>query len=348
MNEGPVRMAYIDYADFPEVYVRRGGAGRGLLFPVKLFILLKYIDLKEPNLKEIFSWNRHGRSFKIHDLKCFRLVILPRFFPRCSYETFRRQLNFWGFKRRTRGLVPLGQLEYGSYYHEKFLRSKDYLCRQIVRKKYSSNGRQSFDSSSSGQEPKADRNPSAEEEPDFSTLKAMPLSEQSRIEKPESDNDLFALLLLKGSNNCNSNHDSCTECSDPSLLAVSSSLNLEQMMSVSNAGGTRLGQYPSNYGGRSNNPNTQSRLDQRDFAYRNIDLPSNDGRSNNPNTQSRLDHRHFAYRNIDLQKILSDENEWQWSHLEPLAIGSQPPPTQDEVEDLQNFMKFVREANWQS
>lgn len=324
-------MAYTDYADFPEVYVRRGGAGGGLLFPVKLFILLKYIDLKEPNLKAIFSWNQHGRSFKIHDLKSFRLIILPRFFSRCSYETFRRQLNFWGFKRRSTHdlLVPRGQLEYGSYYHEKFLRSKDYLCRQIVRKKCS-NGRQSFDSSSSGQERKADRKPSAEEELDFSTLRAMPPSEQSRIEKPESDDDLFALLLFS---------------SDPSLLAVSSSHALEQMMSVSNAGGARLGQYPSNCGGRSNNSNTQSRLDQRDFAYRNIDLPSNDGRSNNPDaTQSRLDHRHFAYRNIDLQKILSDENERQWSHLEPSPIGTQPPPTQDEVEDLQNFMKFVREA----
>ena len=72
-------MTYTDYADFSETYIRRRGAGGGLPFPVKLFVLLKYIDLKEPNMQAIFSWNRHGRSFKIHDLNSFQLIMANHF-----------------------------------------------------------------------------------------------------------------------------------------------------------------------------------------------------------------------------------------------------------------------------
>ncbi|GFH55735.1 hypothetical protein CTEN210_12211 [Chaetoceros tenuissimus] len=330
--------SYNDYTDFPGTYVQRSGAGGGLPFPVKLFVLLKYIDLKEPNLQAIFSWNHHGRSFKIHNLNNFCQIILPRFFPKCSYETFRRQLNFWGFKRRTRGLVH-GKPDYGSYYHEKFLRSKDYLCRLIERKKYSNRraARQSPDSSS-GQENKSDQElAGSEEEPDFLILRTMPSSEQCRLVEPESDDDLFA-LLLQGSSYCNSNGNNNAESSD-TALAISSShrqttnyfsssggsmlemprFRAQEQMSMSSSNYTvLLGQYLSSIGDISNN------------------------------TQSRLDHRHFAYHNIDLQRILSDENEWQWRNLVPFPIGFQPPPTQDEVEDLQNFFKFVREANGQS
>ncbi|GFH55781.1 hypothetical protein CTEN210_12257 [Chaetoceros tenuissimus] len=322
-------MTYTDYTNFAgRAYVQRSGAGGGLPFPVKLFVLLKYIDLKEPHLKAIFSWNHHGRSFKIHDLNNFRQIILSRFFPKCSYETFRRQLNFWGFKRRTRDLVP-EQPEYGSYYNEKFLRSKDYLCRLIERKKYSNRraAGQSPDSSS-GQESKTDSQSSGvEEEPDFSILSAMPLSEQCRLVEPESDDDLFA-LLLKGSSDCNSN-DNSSESSDPAPYNYFSSSGggveiagrrvSEPTMSTTSYSSAHLGYFPS----------------------------SSDGKPSN-NTLSRLDHRHFAYRNIDLESILSDENEWQWRNLVPFPIGSQPPPTQDDVENLERFMAFVREANGQS
>lgn len=322
---------YNDYTDFPGTYVRRGGAGGGLPFPVKLFVLLKYIDLKEPNMQAIVSWNQHGRSFKIHNLNNFRHIILSRFFPKCSYETFRRQLNFWGFKRRTQGLLP-GQPDYGSYYHEKFLRSKDYLCRLIVRKKYLKRKSRQGSDSSSCQETKADQELAGSEgEPDFLILRTMPSSEQCRLVEPESDDDLFA-LLLQGSNHCNSNDNSNAESPDPTLAISSSrrssndyssggvleiSGRMAEPMSIS-YNSALLGQYPSSIGDTSNN------------------------------TQSRLDHRHFAYHNIDLQRILSDENEWQWRNLEPFPIGFQPLPTQDEVENLERFFKFVREANGQS
>ena len=167
---------YTDYADHTDVFVKRRGSKGGLVFPVKLFLLLKYIDLKEPHLKAIISWNHHGRSFKIHDHMRFRQVIMPRFYTSTSDKTFRRQLNFWGFK--TISAKEKGA-ENGSYYHEKFLRSKDYLCRQILRT--------------------SDRLPDSDE-PDFERMKAMPSSDQHRLTTPESDDELFEILLVPSSN----------------------------------------------------------------------------------------------------------------------------------------------------
>ena len=38
-------------------------------FPAKLFHMLEYIDLYEPNLAKIISWQPHGRCFRTHDVK---------------------------------------------------------------------------------------------------------------------------------------------------------------------------------------------------------------------------------------------------------------------------------------
>jgi hypothetical protein len=85
-------------------------------------LLQYYIDLNEPALASIVSWQPHGRCLLVRDAKRFEALVLPRFFKQTIYTSFRRQLNLWGFKR----LLQKAS-DHGAYYHELFLRSKTYL-----------------------------------------------------------------------------------------------------------------------------------------------------------------------------------------------------------------------------
>ena len=98
---------------------------------MKLFQLLEHIDLYEPELAKIISWQPHGRCFLTRDIKRMEEHnVLSRFFQQKNYQyvSFRRQLDRWGFKRINKG--P----DYGVYYHELFLRGQPYLCRAIDQK----------------------------------------------------------------------------------------------------------------------------------------------------------------------------------------------------------------------
>ena len=97
-------------------------------FPVKLFYMLEHIDLHEPELSSIISWQPHGRCFITHNPLKMEELILPRFFKQKQYASFRRQLNLWGFSR-----ISQKGTDGGAYYHELFLRSKPYLCRDMKR-----------------------------------------------------------------------------------------------------------------------------------------------------------------------------------------------------------------------
>lgn len=103
-------------------------------FPMKLQNMLDHIDLAEPALAEIVSWQPHGRCFLVHKPKQFADSVLPRFFQQKKYASFQRQLNLYGFNRITKG--P----DRGSYYHELFLRGKKFLCRGIQRMKIKGTG----------------------------------------------------------------------------------------------------------------------------------------------------------------------------------------------------------------
>lgn len=97
-------------------------------FPVKLFHMLEHVDLQETELSSIISWQPHGRCFITRNPLQMEELILPRFFKQKQYASFRRQLNLWGFRR----LSQKGA-DGGAYYHELFLRSKPYLCRDMKR-----------------------------------------------------------------------------------------------------------------------------------------------------------------------------------------------------------------------
>ena len=96
-------------------------------FPEKLFQMLQHIDLQEPDLASIVSWQPHGRCFLVRDVRRFEEHVLPRFFKTTEYPSFRLQLNLWGFKCIQK------KPDYGAYYHELFLRSKAFLHHRISR-----------------------------------------------------------------------------------------------------------------------------------------------------------------------------------------------------------------------
>jgi len=97
-------------------------------FPIKLYRMLEHIDLHNVSFQKYVSWQPHGRAFRIHDIKGFKTHVQPLFFGNAQYNSFRRQLNLWGFKRLTHS-GP----DQGSYYHQMFLRTKPMLCHNISR-----------------------------------------------------------------------------------------------------------------------------------------------------------------------------------------------------------------------
>ena len=133
---------YHDFSFTPDVEIPcKTKGGVKVPFPVKLFLLLEHVDLYEPELSNIISWQPHGRCFMTHDNKRMEEQnVLSRFFRQHNYSSFRRQLNLWGFKRIKKG--P----DQGAYYHELFLRGKPYLCRAIVRSMSRMKAGGSFDS----------------------------------------------------------------------------------------------------------------------------------------------------------------------------------------------------------
>lgn len=125
---------------------RRGGPA--MSFPYKLHTMLANTD--RGGYSHIVTWRPHGRCFVIHDTKLFASEILPVYFHLNKITSFQRQLNLYGFARLTRG--P----DAGGYYHELFLRGKEFLCARIQRMKVKGTGY------------KAASNPN--DEPDFYSL----------------------------------------------------------------------------------------------------------------------------------------------------------------------------------
>lgn len=80
-------------------------------------------------LGDIFGWQPHGRCFCIHKTKEFVDYVMPTYFRQSKLTSFQRQLNLYGFARLTRGQ------DAGSYYHELFLRGKQFLAKRMKRTK---------------------------------------------------------------------------------------------------------------------------------------------------------------------------------------------------------------------
>lgn len=94
-------------------------------FPFKLFHLLQHAE--ENGKQHIVSWVEDGCALKVHDHRAFVSTILPNYFDHNKYESFRRQLNLYGFTRISSGSSR------GIYFHPLFLKSDRWMCQYVSR-----------------------------------------------------------------------------------------------------------------------------------------------------------------------------------------------------------------------
>lgn len=95
-------------------------------FPWKLHTLLE--EAEREGFTNIVSWVQDGTAFKVHDSDAFVNRIMPNFFDQSKYESFRRQLNLYGFTRITRGANK------GYISHPCFIKNNRSMCKRITRK----------------------------------------------------------------------------------------------------------------------------------------------------------------------------------------------------------------------
>jgi hypothetical protein len=115
--------------EYSDEHPARGGVSTP--FPLKLHEMLE--SVKSEGFEHIVSWQPHGRCFVVHKPKEF-VALLPRYFKLSKLASFQRQLNLYGFQRLTRGR------DRGGYYHELFLRGKQFLAHNIQRLKVKGTG----------------------------------------------------------------------------------------------------------------------------------------------------------------------------------------------------------------
>lgn len=94
-------------------------------FPIRLHTMLT--SLEDIGLSCVCSWQIHGRSFLVHDRDKFEKFILPKFFRSIKMRSFQKQLSIYGFRR----VLEFGHEDYGSHYHDLFLRGKPFLCQAM-------------------------------------------------------------------------------------------------------------------------------------------------------------------------------------------------------------------------
>ena len=95
------------------------------IFPWKLHLMLE--EAEANNFQSIVSWVQDGTAFKVHNTTEFLTHVMPRYFDQSKFESFRRQLNLYGFSRITRGENR------GVYFHKSFVKSDRALCKEISR-----------------------------------------------------------------------------------------------------------------------------------------------------------------------------------------------------------------------
>lgn len=143
----------ISVTDLASKHIAKGPRGGvSVAFPLKLHQMLTTVE--EEHLEHIVSWQSHGRCFLVHDKKRFVDEIMPRFFHQSKMTSFQRQLNLYGFNRLTVGK------DRGAYYHEYFLRQREFLCERMNRTRIKGNGMKAV--------------PSPSTEPDFYKMTPCP------------------------------------------------------------------------------------------------------------------------------------------------------------------------------
>lgn len=155
MSRTRVDHTYHDYSRYLEeggeiVKHKKSGAN----FPAKLHRMLS-----DSGFSHIITWMPHGRAWKILNKELLISSAVPAHFTLSRFESFTRQLSFWGFKR----LYRVGA-DFGCYYHEMFLQGIPELT--VLMKRASINMGKLM--------------PNAQEEPDFYVIsESRPLPQSS-------------------------------------------------------------------------------------------------------------------------------------------------------------------------
>lgn len=62
-----------------------------LLFPSKLYDMLRDCEKDPGGMGSTVSWMPDGTQFRVHDVKAFVETILPTYFKQSKYKSFQRQ-----------------------------------------------------------------------------------------------------------------------------------------------------------------------------------------------------------------------------------------------------------------
>jgi len=96
-----------------------------LSFPYKVHMMIE--NAEKENYSHIVSWTKDGKAFQVHNVDEFVKSVLPLYFDQSKYESFRRQLNLYQFKRVARGELR------GTISHPSFVRGERWMCEEIKR-----------------------------------------------------------------------------------------------------------------------------------------------------------------------------------------------------------------------
>jgi hypothetical protein len=101
-------------------------------FVYKLHLMLE--NAQGDNYSHIVSWVKDGTAFQVHHNKAFVEQVMPMFFDQSKYESFRRQLHHYRFKRESR------DADRGILSDPNFLAGKRSLCEEIKRERLGGGG----------------------------------------------------------------------------------------------------------------------------------------------------------------------------------------------------------------
>jgi hypothetical protein len=105
-----------------------GAEMKCIQFPWKLHEMLDNAAVE--GFSDIVSWLPGStNSFKVHQPGVFAEGVMPRYFKKIQFKSFRRQINMWGFERIKGGAGK------GGYRHPNFIRGMPSLCCMMKRVK---------------------------------------------------------------------------------------------------------------------------------------------------------------------------------------------------------------------
>jgi len=173
-----------------------------LLFPVKLYRMLQHCDRK------IARWDAEGEYFVICNTNLFLATTLPQYFKQTKLDSFKRQLNAYGFK----GQYPI-------YHHPLFRLGHPELLVDIKRAS-SKRGQRSTSSSPSSVKDLATSTYSASEDIPFEKLDLMTSSLEKINTNHEGCPTTFKNVTNKESMRATGYYEPCCSILSTEILPI--------------------------------------------------------------------------------------------------------------------------------